>query len=132
MASCTTPWRATHESTIGGHQCRSLDPAIVADRSITALVSDVSFISLKLALPPALDLAASGCFCVLLVNRIRSRPRCHWQRWYRARSGIGQAIADDMVRWLDGQPGWQSFGVVPSPIEGGDGNREYLLGGVKA
>jgi 23S rRNA (cytidine1920-2'-O)/16S rRNA (cytidine1409-2'-O)-methyltransferase len=32
------------------------------------VVSDVSFISLKLALPPALTLAASGAFAVLLVK----------------------------------------------------------------
>lgn len=45
---------------------------------------------------------------------------------------LGQAIADDLVRWLNDQPGWRSVGVCPSPIEGGDGNQEYLLGGVKA
>ncbi len=116
-----------------GINARSLEPAIIADRSITALVSDVSFISLKLALPPALGVAASGCFCVLLV-----KPQFEAGRDAIGKGGIvrdpalGQAIADDMVRWLDAQPDWRSIGICPSPIEGGDGNREYLLGGVKA
>jgi len=30
----------------------------------------------------------------------------------------------DLVRTL----GWRVMGVEPSPIEGGDGNREFLLG----
>ena len=28
-------------------------------------------------------------------------------------------------------PGWRALGVCPSPIEGGDGNREFLLAGIK-
>jgi 23S rRNA (cytidine1920-2'-O)/16S rRNA (cytidine1409-2'-O)-methyltransferase len=44
---------------------------------------------------------------------------------------IGPLIAADLSAWLDSQPGWRSLGVTASPIEGGDGNREFLLGGVK-
>jgi 23S rRNA (cytidine1920-2'-O)/16S rRNA (cytidine1409-2'-O)-methyltransferase len=28
--------------------------------------------------------------------------------------------------------GWRVLGVIPSPIEGGDGNREFLLGAERA
>jgi molecular chaperone Hsp33 len=40
-------------------------------------------------------------------------------------------VAEALSAWLDGQPGWRSLGHVASPIEGGDGNREFLLAGVK-
>lgn len=104
----------------------------VADMAIGAVVSDVSFISLRLALPPALALAAPGAFCVLLV-----KPQFEAGREAVGKGGIirdarlCKAIAGELSIWLDGQPGWQVTGLVPSPIEGGDGNREFLLGGVK-
>ena len=44
---------------------------------------------------------------------------------------IGEHVAGDLAQWLDAQPGWRSLGLCPSPIDGGDGNREYLLAGVK-
>jgi 23S rRNA (cytidine1920-2'-O)/16S rRNA (cytidine1409-2'-O)-methyltransferase len=28
-------------------------------------------------------------------------------------------------------PGWRALGICPSPIDGGDGNREFLLAGTK-
>jgi 23S rRNA (cytidine1920-2'-O)/16S rRNA (cytidine1409-2'-O)-methyltransferase len=116
-----------------GLNARNLSTNLTGKRQITALVSDVSFISLKLALPPALEIAASGCFCVLLV-----KPQFEAGRDAVGKGGIirdpavAQTVAEDMVHWLDEQPGWNSLGLCPSPIEGGDGNREYLLGGIKA
>ncbi len=116
-----------------GINARDLDAATIGDRRIEALVSDVSFISLKLALPPALAIAAAGGFCVLLV-----KPQFEAGREAIGKGGIirdpaiGQTVADDLRSWLDDQPGWRSVGLCPSPIEGGDGNREFLLGGVKA
>ena len=29
--------------------------------------------------------------------------------------------------FIEAQPGWTVLGVIPSPIEGGSGNREFLL-----
>jgi 23S rRNA (cytidine1920-2'-O)/16S rRNA (cytidine1409-2'-O)-methyltransferase len=96
------------------------------------VVSDVSFISLKLALPPALALAAPGARCVLLV-----KPQFEAGREAIGKGGIlrdpalGPKIAEDLAAWLETQPGWRSIGTAPSPIEGGDGNMEFLLGGIK-
>lgn len=130
-----------------------LGPALAADPRVTSLeklnardldashlgavrpglvVSDVSFISLKLALPPALDLAAPGARCVLLV-----KPQFEAGREAIGKGGLlrdpamGEQIARDLEAWLDALPGWRALGFVPSPIEGGDGNREFLLSGVK-
>ena len=30
--------------------------------------------------------------------------------------------------WLDAQPGWRVVDLVPSPIRGGSGNEELLIG----
>lgn len=96
------------------------------------LVSDVSFISLKLALPPALTFAAPGARGVFLV-----KPQFEAGRDAIGKGGLlrdpAQAaiVAEDLRAWLDAMPGWRATGLIPSPIEGGDGNREFLLAGVK-
>lgn len=101
-------------------------------KAIGFVTSDVSFISLKLALPPALDLAEAGAHCVLLV-----KPQFEAGREAIGKGGLlkdpmlGPQIAQDLARWLDNQPGWRSIGILPSPVSGGDGNHEFLLGGVK-
>lgn len=96
------------------------------------IVCDVSFISLKLAMPPALDLAAPEARCVLLV-----KPQFEAGRAAIGKGGLlrdpagGERVANDLVAWLDSRPGWRALGAIASPIEGGDGNREFLLAGVK-
>ncbi|KAA0972470.1 TlyA family RNA methyltransferase [Aureimonas fodinaquatilis] len=102
-------------------------------RDINLLVSDVSFISLKLALPPALDLAAPGSVGIFLI-----KPQFEAGRSAIGKGGIvrdrslGHEIAQSLADWLSDQPGWTSIGILPSPIEGGDGNLEFLLAGRKA
>ncbi|MGE0501575.1 MAG: TlyA family RNA methyltransferase [Rhizobiaceae bacterium] len=97
-----------------------------------AIVADMSFISLKLALPPALCLAAPGAWAALLV-----KPQFEAGREAIGKGGLlrrpeeGPRVAADLREWLDIQPGWRAIDLVPSPIHGGDGNREFLLGGVK-
>jgi 23S rRNA (cytidine1920-2'-O)/16S rRNA (cytidine1409-2'-O)-methyltransferase len=97
-----------------------------------AVVSDVSFISLKLALPRALELAEPGAWLAALV-----KPQFEAGREAIGKGGIlkdpaqGPKIATDLEAWLNSLGGWQSLGVIPSPIAGGDGNQEYLLAGRK-
>ena len=43
----------------------------------------------------------------------------------------GPRIAEKLRAWLDALPGWRALGICPSPVEGGDGNREFLLAGIK-
>ena len=117
---------------IEGLNARDLTPAHLAGRAIRFVTSDVSFISLKLALPPALDLAEPDARCVLLV-----KPQFEAGREAIGKGGLlkdatrGPEIAQDLALWLDNQPGWRSIGILPSPVTGGDGNQEYLLGGIK-
>jgi 23S rRNA (cytidine1920-2'-O)/16S rRNA (cytidine1409-2'-O)-methyltransferase len=118
---------------IEGLNARDLEAAHLGGRKIGCVVSDVSFISLKLALPPALALAEPGAFCVLLV-----KPQFEAGREAIGKGGIlrdpaqGPRVADELASWLGSQPGWRAVGIEPAPITGGDGNQEFLLGGIKA
>jgi 23S rRNA (cytidine1920-2'-O)/16S rRNA (cytidine1409-2'-O)-methyltransferase len=95
------------------------------------IVSDMSFISLRLALPPALELAAAGARGIFLV-----KPQFEIGREGVGKKGLvepkaAERTARDLADWFDVQPGWSATGFEPSPIAGGDGNREWLLAGRK-
>jgi len=96
------------------------------------IVSDVSFISLKLALPPVLALAAKGAKAALLVKPQFEAGREHIGKGGLVAAEIAAAVAQDLYDWLNAQPQWRACGLLPSPIKGGDGNREFLLGGEKS
>ncbi len=97
-----------------------------------AVVVDVSFIGLKLALPPAMSLAGSGAWLVALV-----KPQFEVGRYAIGKGGIVKdaeardAAVKDVVDWIADQAGWTVSGRMESPIEGGDGNREYLIAAKK-
>ncbi|HMN86289.1 MAG TPA: TlyA family rRNA (cytidine-2'-O)-methyltransferase, partial [Bauldia sp.] len=40
----------------------------------------------------------------------------------------GGRAAADIADWLETEMGWRVAGLILSPIEGGDGNREFLIG----
>ena len=115
-----------------GLNARDLTSADLHGEAPDMIVCDVSFITLKLALPPALDLAAPGARGVFLV-----KPQFEAGRDAIGKGGLlkdpaeGPRIAAALGEWLASQPGWRMLGVTASPISGGDGNHEYLLGGVK-
>ncbi|TWF57243.1 TlyA family RNA methyltransferase [Neorhizobium alkalisoli] len=117
---------------IEGLNARYLEPEDYDEREITFIVSDVSFISLKLALAPALEQAEPGALCVLLV-----KPQFEAGREAISKAGLlkepetAPAVAAELERWLVEDMGWTSLGLIPSPIAGGDGNQEYLLAGTK-
>jgi len=92
-----------------------------------AIVADVSFISLKQALPAALTLASRDAWAVFLV-----KPQFEIGRWGTSRSGVvrdqgARATAlSEVTEWVKAQ-GWTIMGSMESPIVGGDGNKEFLL-----
>lgn len=119
-------------TSIEGLNARDLSAAHLHGTAPDFIVSDVSFISLTLALPPALALAREGAKAVLLV-----KPQFEAGREAIGKGGLLKIPADAgrvatrLREWLDGVAGWRALGLLPSPIEGGDGNREFLLGGIK-
>ncbi|MGU3574680.1 TlyA family RNA methyltransferase [Brucellaceae bacterium C25G] len=115
-----------------GLNARHLDFSHLDGHAIDCVVTDVSFISLKLALPQALQLAVPQAICVLLV-----KPQFEAGREAIGKGGLlrdpsqGPVIAEQLREWLNAQAGWRALGICVSPIEGGDGNVEYLLAGIK-
>lgn len=101
---------------------------------VEIIVCDVSFISLKKALPPALTFAAPGARLVALI-----KPQFEVGRSRIGKGGIVKAgyansygVAEDICEWLAAQPGWKPTGYIDSPIAGADGNREFLIGAIRS
>ncbi len=121
-----------HLTNLEGLNARELDPAHLEGCAIECVTSDVSFISLKLALPPTLEIAAPNAWCLLLV-----KPQFEAGREAIGKGGLlrdralGPVIAEDLRLWLDNFPHWRAIGLCNSPIDGADGNQEFLLAGVK-
>jgi len=117
---------------IEGLNARDLSEARLGGARPDFLACDVSFISLVLALPPALALVRPHARAILLV-----KPQFEAGRAAIGKGGMlkrpaeGEAIARRLEAWLDGFPGWRASGLFPSPLEGGGGTREYLLAGIK-
>jgi 23S rRNA (cytidine1920-2'-O)/16S rRNA (cytidine1409-2'-O)-methyltransferase len=103
---------------------RALDELPFAPQLV---VCDVSFISVRLALPPALRLAATGWQALVLV-----KPQFEAGR---ADVGKGGVVRDPAVRArvlrdvAEAALGWQArvAGVVDSGLPGPKGNREFFL-----
>ena len=111
-----------------GTDARSLDAGTVGE-TVGAIVADVSFISLTKALPEALSLAAPGAWLVALV-----KPQFEVGRELVGKGGIvrdakarERAVAE-VRTFIDATPGWKVFAEMPSPIAGGSGNEEVLIG----
>jgi len=115
-----------------GVNARNLD-AQSLPQAPDAITADVSFIGLKLVLPPALALAAHGAWLVALV-----KPQFEVGLNWIGKGGVVRdeeardASLADIVKWLGAQPGWTVLGTMESPIAGGDGNKEFLLAAQKA
>ena len=111
---------------------RHLQPADVPEPVALAVI-DVSFISLTLILPPVARLLEAGdpegaAAMVALI-----KPQFELDRAAVGRGGIVRDAADheqavDKVRRHVGEalPSWRWTGMVPSPILGAEGNKEFL------
>ncbi|MTH96303.1 TlyA family RNA methyltransferase [Roseibium sp. RKSG952] len=115
-----------------GLNARDLTAANLDQDAPALLVSDVSFISLTLALPPALALAAPGAEGVFLVKPQFEAGRDKIGKGGLVDPEVARETANRLRDWLAGMVGWQAGGLIPSPVKGGDGNLEWLLFGKKA
>jgi 23S rRNA (cytidine1920-2'-O)/16S rRNA (cytidine1409-2'-O)-methyltransferase len=111
---------------------RDLTSALVPER-IDLVVCDVSFISLRLALPPALALTTPGARLLALI-----KPQFEVGRDQVGKGGIVRdpgarhAVCEHIAAWVAAQPGWRVSGLIDSPIPGAEGNLEYLLAAVRS
>jgi 23S rRNA (cytidine1920-2'-O)/16S rRNA (cytidine1409-2'-O)-methyltransferase len=91
------------------------------------IVIDVSFISLKLVLPPALALAKKQAQLVALIKPQFEAGRAALKRGIVRDAAIHATVCDDISQFVTAL-GWRVLGIEPSPITGSDGNAEFLLG----
>jgi 23S rRNA (cytidine1920-2'-O)/16S rRNA (cytidine1409-2'-O)-methyltransferase len=91
------------------------------------IVADVSFISLKLVLPPALELAQERCTLIALVKPQFEAGPAALSKGGIVRDPAVQEEAVAGIAALTAAHGFGLIGVTASPISGGDGNREFLL-----
>jgi len=105
---------------------RALD-ASQLDPKPDLIVCDVSFISLKQILPVALKLAARPAHLIALIKPQFEAGRAQLKKGIVRDDAVRQQVRDDIAALLTSL-GARVLGVIPSPIEGGDGNVEYLIG----
>jgi len=91
------------------------------------IVCDASFISLRLVLPVPLSLAAPGATLIALIKPQFEAGRALVGKGGIVRDPIVHADVCLDIRGLLGKLGWRVIGLEPSPIAGGDGNREFLI-----
>jgi 23S rRNA (cytidine1920-2'-O)/16S rRNA (cytidine1409-2'-O)-methyltransferase len=109
-----------------GLDARKLDAEVMPEPP-ELIVCDASFIGLEKALPAALRLAAPGADLIALVKpQFEVGPDKVGKGGLVKDEAARQAALDAVRGFLEGA-GWQVQGAIDSPVEGADGNREYLL-----
>jgi 23S rRNA (cytidine1920-2'-O)/16S rRNA (cytidine1409-2'-O)-methyltransferase len=92
------------------------------------VVCDASFISLTTVLPAALALAGPAARLVALI-----KPQFEVGKGKVGKGGVvrdpalHREVCERITAWLAAQPGWRVEGVTPSPIQGPEGNIEFLV-----
>jgi 23S rRNA (cytidine1920-2'-O)/16S rRNA (cytidine1409-2'-O)-methyltransferase len=104
---------------------RTLDPARLAEPPDFAVV-DVSFISLKLVLPAIGKLLRARATIIALIKPQFEAARAAIKKGIVRDPAVHAAVCDDIAAFFTAE-GWRVGGVIPSPIPGGDGNREFLI-----
>ena len=104
---------------------RNLDAASLPEPPEFATV-DVSFISLRLVLPAIGQILAPRATLVALIKPQFEAARRDIKKGIVRDAAVHAAICDD-IRAFAISLGWRVGGIVPSPILGGEGNREFFI-----
>ena len=105
---------------------RALDPARLSEPPDFATI-DVSFISLRLVLPAVEKVLQPRARLVALIKPQFEAPRRDTKKGIVRDPSVHAATCEDIKTFVTAR-GWHVGEIVPSPILGGDGNREFLLG----
>lgn len=104
---------------------RKLDPARLAETPDLATI-DVSFIPLKLVLPAALDRTARTADMIALIKPQHEAGPEYVSKGLVRDPQVHASVCANVAEFV-ASLGLTVRGVIPSPITGGDGNREYLI-----
>jgi 23S rRNA (cytidine1920-2'-O)/16S rRNA (cytidine1409-2'-O)-methyltransferase len=105
---------------------RKLDASRFVEAPEFATV-DVSFISLKLVLPALDRLLRRPSHLIALIKPQFEAGRARVKKGI-VRDPLTRAAVCEDIGAFSSSLGWTVAGIIPSPIEGGEGNREFLLG----
>ena len=96
---------------------------------IECAVIDVSFISLRLVLPPLAHLLAPGAWVVALVKPQFEAGKAEVDRGSGVISdpAVHQRVLDELQAWIPEHTPFEIRGLTDSPIHGREGNKEFLL-----
>jgi 23S rRNA (cytidine1920-2'-O)/16S rRNA (cytidine1409-2'-O)-methyltransferase len=64
---------------------------------------------------------------VALIKPQFEAGRAHLKKGVVRDANVQRAVCEDISAFITSL-GWSVRGIIPSPIAGGDGNREFLLG----
>lgn len=117
-------------TSLEGLDARALTTAHLIEEP-SLIVIDASFISLALVLPHALALAAPRAELVALVKPQFEAGRAAVKKGVVRDGGVHAQVCARVASDIE-RLGWRVGAVTPSPIEGGDGNREFLLHATRA
>ena len=122
-------WRLRHDPRVvvlEKTNIRYLKPSDLRER-IHGAVIDVSFISLRLVIPPVSDLLLKRAFIVALI-----KPQFEVGRGQVGKGGVVRdpslhlEVIEKLTRFIE-DLNWTVVGHTPSPILGPKGNREFLI-----
>jgi 23S rRNA (cytidine1920-2'-O)/16S rRNA (cytidine1409-2'-O)-methyltransferase len=117
------PRVAVHEKT----NARYLEAAVIGE-PVQALVCDASFIGLRTLLPACLALCALGAWAIALIKpQFEAGPGQVGARGVVRDPAVHELVCATIRDWWAALPGWHVLGVVPSPVLGPEGNREFLI-----
>ena len=108
-----------------GQDIRTLAPETLPELPSLAAI-DVSFISLKLVLPAVAALLAPAAGIAALIKPQFEAGRAALKKGIVRDEAIQRQVCDEIVAELVAL-GFAVGEPIPSPIEGGDGNREFLV-----
>ena len=96
---------------------------------IQCAVIDVSFISLRLVLPPLVPLLTPDAWVVALVKPQFEAGKAEVDRGAGIISdpAVHTRVLEELQAWIPEHTPFQVQGLTDSPIYGRDGNREFLL-----
>ena len=122
-------WRIRNDDRVvvlEGINARNLDPKSIPELCDIATF-DVSFISLKLVVPPALKVLKPNSSIITLIKPQFEAGRQHVKKGGIIRDEhVAHEVIDDMVTFFSSL-GLKVCGTIPSPVKGVKGNQEYLL-----
>ena len=108
---------------------RELNRVELPHPSYGLVVMDLSFISLGLILPVAWERVGKGGHLVCLIKPQfeATKAEADKGRGIIKDPAIHARVVDALTTTGQSLPGAQVLGVIPSPIEGGEGNKEFLM-----